>query len=62
MHADFFGAAVSGVQGRDAICSPFKFNGMELMNWYLENPMARAYRRCPLPRRRFGCWSVSRQY
>ncbi len=32
MHADFFGAAVSGVQGRDAICSPFKFNDVELMN------------------------------
>ncbi|WP_162181509.1 hypothetical protein, partial [Comamonas testosteroni] len=28
----FAGPAVSGVQGRDAICSPFKFNGVELMN------------------------------
>ena len=28
----FAGPAASGVQGRDAICSPFKFNGVELMN------------------------------
>ena len=51
----FAGATVSGVQGRYAICSPFKFNGTELVNRFLEITRARAYRRCPLLRRRPDC-------